>query len=60
MIKRILLGLGGTPYTMVAIQRAVQLAKRFEAEITGRDRTRPRSFEKGRPCARKGDTDLVK
>jgi nucleotide-binding universal stress UspA family protein len=56
MIKRILLGLGGTPYTMVAIQRAVQLAKRFEAEITGRDRTRPRSFEKGRPCARKGDT----
>jgi nucleotide-binding universal stress UspA family protein len=35
MIKRILLGLGGTPYTSVAIQRAVQLAKRFEAEITG-------------------------
>jgi nucleotide-binding universal stress UspA family protein len=35
MIKRILLGLGGTPYTTVAIQRAVGLAKRFEAEITG-------------------------
>lgn len=35
MIKRILLGLGGTPYTTVAIQRAVQLAKRFSAEITG-------------------------
>ncbi|MBI5664728.1 MAG: universal stress protein [Nitrospirae bacterium] len=35
MIKRILLGLGGTPYTSVAIQRAVGLAKRFEAEITG-------------------------
>ena len=35
MIKRILLGLGGTPYTNVAIQRAVGLAKRFEAEITG-------------------------
>jgi nucleotide-binding universal stress UspA family protein len=35
MIKRILLGLGGTPYTSVAIQRAVELAKRFEAEITG-------------------------
>jgi len=35
MIKRILLGLGGTPYTTVAIQRAVELAKRFEAEITG-------------------------
>jgi len=35
MIKRILLGLGGTTYTPVAIQRAVCLAKRFEAEITG-------------------------
>jgi len=35
MIKKILLGLGGTPYTSVAIQRAVQLAKRFDAEITG-------------------------
>ena len=35
MIKKILLGLGGTPYTSVAIQRAVELAKRFEAEITG-------------------------
>ncbi len=35
MIKKILLGLGGTPYTAVAIQRAVQLAKRFDAEITG-------------------------
>ena len=35
MIKKILLGLGGTPYTTVAIQRAVELAKRFDAEITG-------------------------
>ena len=35
MIKRILLGLGGTQYTPVAIQRAVELAKRFEAEVTG-------------------------
>ena len=35
MIKRILLGLGGTTYTPVAVRRAVQLAKRFEAEITG-------------------------
>jgi len=35
MIKRILVGLGGTSYTPVAIQRAVGLAKRFEAEITG-------------------------
>jgi hypothetical protein len=30
MIKRILLGLGGTPYTTVAIQRAVEIAKRFD------------------------------
>jgi len=35
MIKRILVGLGGTPYTSVAIERAVQLAKQFDAEITG-------------------------
>ncbi len=35
MIKRILLGLGGTPYTTVAIQRAVEIARRFDAEITG-------------------------
>lgn len=35
MIKRILLGLGGTPYTSVAIKRAIEVAKRFEAEITG-------------------------
>jgi nucleotide-binding universal stress UspA family protein len=35
MIKRILVGLGGTPYTPVAIQRAVMLAKSHEAELTG-------------------------
>jgi len=35
MIKKILLGLGGTPYTTVAIQRAMQLAKDCNAEITG-------------------------
>lgn len=35
MIKRILVGLGGTPYTPVAIQRAVSLARRFDAKITG-------------------------
>ena len=35
MIKKILLGLAGTPYTSVAIQRAVGLAKRLDAEITG-------------------------
>jgi nucleotide-binding universal stress UspA family protein len=35
MIKRILIGLGGTPYTTVAIERAVKLAKQHDAEITG-------------------------
>ncbi len=35
MIKRILVGLGGTPFTPVAVQRAVELAKRYDAEITG-------------------------
>ena len=35
MIKKILLGLGGTPYTTVAIERAIQLAKRLDAEVTG-------------------------
>ena len=35
MIKRILLGLGGTPFTAVAIQRAIELAKIHKALITG-------------------------
>jgi nucleotide-binding universal stress UspA family protein len=35
MIKRILLGLGGTPFTDVAIERAVELAKIHGALITG-------------------------
>jgi nucleotide-binding universal stress UspA family protein len=35
MIKRILLGLGGTPFTDVAIERAVELAKLHDAIITG-------------------------
>ena len=34
-IKRILLGLGGTDFTPVAIKYAVELAKRHEAEVTG-------------------------
>jgi nucleotide-binding universal stress UspA family protein len=34
MIKRILIGLGGTPYTPVAIERAVTLAQRYEASLT--------------------------
>ena len=35
MIKRILLGLGGTPFTDIAIERAVELAKAHGARITG-------------------------
>ena len=35
MLKRILLGLGGTPYTDVAIRRAVELASLHGALITG-------------------------
>ena len=38
MIKRILLGLGGTPFTDVAIERAVELEKTHDAFITGGDR----------------------
>ena len=34
-MKRILLGLGGTPLTGTAIRRAVDLAKRHEGSITG-------------------------
>lgn len=35
MIGRILVALGGTDYTMVAIETAVELAKRHNAELTG-------------------------
>ena len=35
MVKRILVGLSGTPFTPVAVQRGIELAKRFEAELTG-------------------------
>lgn len=35
MIKRILVGLAGTNYTPVAIQRAVTLAQEHDAEVTG-------------------------
>jgi nucleotide-binding universal stress UspA family protein len=35
MIKRILVGLGGTPFTPVATQRAIELAQRHGAEATG-------------------------
>jgi nucleotide-binding universal stress UspA family protein len=35
MIRRILVGLAGTPYTAVSIQTAVELATRHGAELTG-------------------------
>lgn len=35
MIKRILVGLSGTPYSSVATQRAIELAQLHEAELTG-------------------------
>lgn len=35
MIKRILVGIGGTPFTSIAIQRAIELAQIHEAEVTG-------------------------
>ena len=34
-VKRILLGLGGTAFTPVAVQRAIELARRHDAWITG-------------------------
>lgn len=48
MIKRILVGLAGTIYTPVAIERAVTLARTHEAEVTGvtvLDARRLRGFE---------------
>lgn len=35
MIKRILVGLGGTPFTKVAIRRAVEMAQQHGASVTG-------------------------
>jgi nucleotide-binding universal stress UspA family protein len=35
MIKRILVGLGGTPYTPFAVKRAIELAQAHQAELTG-------------------------
>lgn len=35
MLKRILLGLGGTPYTMTGMRHALDLARRHRAETTG-------------------------
>lgn len=33
-MKRILVGLAGTPYTPVAIRRALELAQQHQAEVT--------------------------
>jgi nucleotide-binding universal stress UspA family protein len=35
MIKRILVALSGTPYTPIAVQYAIELAKRHEASLSG-------------------------
>lgn len=35
MVKRILVGLAGTPYTEAAVRRAIELARRHGAEVTG-------------------------
>lgn len=35
MTKRILVGLGGTPFTVVAVKRAVELAQAHDAHLTG-------------------------
>ena len=35
MLKRILVGLGGTEYTVTAIKQAVALAIAHDAEVTG-------------------------
>ena len=35
MVKRILVGLSGTPFTPVAIQRGIEIAERHNAELTG-------------------------
>lgn len=52
VIKRVLVGLAGTTYTPVAIERAVALAKAHDAEVTGvtvLDARRIRSFGGGCP-----------
>jgi nucleotide-binding universal stress UspA family protein len=52
MIKRILVGLAGTTYTDVAIERAVTLAQAHAAEVTGvtvLDRRRVRSVGEAAP-----------
>jgi nucleotide-binding universal stress UspA family protein len=46
MIRTILLGLGGTPFTHVAIERAVELARCHQAIITGVTVANPEAYEK--------------
>jgi len=59
MIKRILLGLGGTPYTAVAIQRAVLLAKPLDAEITGVTVLDPHRLATAGPAPEKRPADAT-
>jgi len=59
MIKRILVGLAGTPFTSVAIQRAVEVGRIHEAEVLGVtviDRRRLGALMKTRDAAQ----DVVK
>ena len=61
MIKRILVGLAGTTYTPVAIERAITLAKAHDAELTGvtvLDASRVRRPGRGGPPARE-DGDAI-
>jgi len=50
MIKRILVGLAGTPYTPVAIERAIGLAKAHDAEVTGVTVFDPRRLQGAKPA----------
>lgn len=56
MIKRILVGLGGTEYTPIAIRRAVELAQLHEAELTGVTVIDPRRLSVGPVPAGAGQT----
>jgi nucleotide-binding universal stress UspA family protein len=49
MIRTILLGLGGTPFTDVAIERAVELARLHQAIITAVTIVNPESYQRVGP-----------
>jgi len=51
MMKRILVGLGGTPFATVAIRRSVKLAKLHDAQLSSpKDRLLPERTA-GRPIS---------